>query len=63
MIDELKRSTILHFPIGFGLSDSAMADTVNVCLKLNPDDLIDATYVKNLRHREKRFLAKPLISQ
>ena len=54
MIDELKGTPSLYFPRSFALSDSAMADIVNVCLKLNVEELVDSAYVKNLRHREKR---------
>jgi hypothetical protein len=32
MIDELKGTPSLYFPQSFALSDSAMADIVNVCL-------------------------------
>jgi hypothetical protein len=56
MIDELKDTPNLGFPESFGLSDSAMADIVNVCLKLSTEELVDSTYVKNLRHREKRLM-------
>ena len=53
MIAELKSTPSLHFSKSFSLSDSAMADLVNVCLKLSSEELIDSAYVKNLRHREK----------
>lgn len=56
MIEELKGSLSLSFPANFGLSDSATADLVNVCLKLSAEELIDSAYVKNLRHREKQFV-------
>lgn len=55
MINELKDTPSLYFPESFGLSDSAMADIVNVCLKLSAEDLVDSTYVKNLRHRGKNL--------
>lgn len=54
MIEELKSTPSLRFPRSFSLSDSAMADIVNACLKLSAEELVDSTYVKNLRHREKR---------
>lgn len=53
MIEELKGTPSLYFLGSFGLSDSAMADLVNVCLKLSAEELIDSAYIKNLRHREK----------
>ncbi len=53
MTEELKSTPGLYFPRRFSLSDSAMADIVNVCLKLDAEDLVDCAYVKNLRHREK----------
>lgn len=53
MIAELKSTPSLYFSKSFSLSDSAMADLVNVCLKLSAEELIDSAYVKNLRHREK----------
>ncbi|QEY12876.1 hypothetical protein [Cellvibrio sp. KY-YJ-3] len=56
MIDELKDKPSLDFPQSFCLSDSAMADIVNTCLMLSAEELVDSTYVKNLRHREKRSL-------
>lgn len=56
MMDELKDMPSLYFPSGFNLSDSAMADLVNVCLKLSAEELIYNAYVKNLRHREKQFV-------
>lgn len=54
MIEELKSTPSLYFPRSFSLSDSAMADIVNVCLKLGAEELVDGAYVKNLRHRGKR---------
>jgi hypothetical protein len=54
MIDELKAS--LYFPQSFSLSDSSLADIVNVCLKLSAEELVDSAYVKNLRHREKKSM-------
>lgn len=54
MIEELKSTPCLYFPRSFSLSDSAMADIVNVCLKLDAEELVDSAYVKNLRHRERR---------
>jgi hypothetical protein len=56
MIEELKGTPSLSFPANFGLSDSATADLVNVCLKLSAEELVDSAYVKNLRHREKQFV-------
>lgn len=56
MMDELKDMPSLYSPSGFNLSDSAMADLVNVCLKLSAEELIYNAYVKNLRHREKQFV-------
>ena len=54
MINELKDTPSLYFSRSFGLSDSALADIVNVSLKLNVEELVDSAYVKNFRHREKR---------
>lgn len=56
MIDELKDTPGLDFSPDFRLSDSTMADIVNTCLKLSTEEVVDGTYVKNLRHREKRPL-------
>lgn len=56
MIDELKDTPDLDFHQDFRVSDSAMADIVNTCLKLSAEELVDSAYVKNLRHREKRSL-------
>jgi hypothetical protein len=56
MIDELKDTPGLDFSQDFRVSDSAMADIVNTCLKLSAEELVDGAYVKNLRHREKRSL-------
>ncbi len=53
MIDELKDQPGLDFSQDFRVSDSAMADIVNTCLKLSTEELVDSSYVKNLRHREK----------
>lgn len=54
MIEDLKSSPNLHFPTNFSLSDSSLADFVNCCLKLEPEELVDSAYIKNVRHREKR---------
>lgn len=54
MVDDLKSTPSLYFPRSFSLSDSSLADIVNVCLKLSAEELVDSAYVKNLRHREKR---------
>ncbi|QEY15262.1 hypothetical protein D0C16_04305 [Cellvibrio sp. KY-GH-1] len=56
MIDELKDTPGLNFSQDFSVSDSAMADIVNTCLKLSAEELVDGAHVKNLRHREKRSL-------
>lgn len=42
-----------EFPAEFSLSDSALAFFASVVLDLGPDDLVEATYVKNLRQRER----------
>jgi len=56
MIDELKDTPGLDFSQDFRVSDSAMTDIVNTCLKLSAEELVDGAFVKNLRHREKRSL-------
>jgi hypothetical protein len=57
-IDENRGDWLGAFPIKFRLSDEAMATLVNVLLELSPKELIDAIYVKNVRHRGKTSKVK-----
>lgn len=53
-LDQLKTLSNWYSAQNFKFSDSALADIVNVSLKLNPDRVADSVYIKNLRAREKR---------
>lgn len=52
-IDENRGDWLGAIPKMFGPSNDAMATLVNVLLDLPPEEMVDATYVKNLRHRDK----------
>lgn len=52
-IGENRGTWLGGFPRKFAPTDSALATLVNVLLDLPPSELIDASYVKNLRRRDK----------
>lgn len=52
-IDENRGGWPGAIPKSFGPSNEAMATLVNVLLDLPPDEIVDATYVKNLHQRDK----------
>jgi hypothetical protein len=52
-IDENRGDWRGSIPKSFRLSDDAMAALANVLLDLPAEEVVDATYVKNLRHRDK----------
>jgi len=51
-IDEIRGDWLGAFPARFRPSDEAMATVVNVLLELPPNEVIDGTSVKNVRHRK-----------
>ena len=54
-IDENRGSWWGSIPKNFRLPDNAMAQIANVLLELAPEDMIDANYIKSLRHRDKTY--------
>ncbi len=52
-IEESSASTYGQLPEGFKLTDGTLASLANCALDLEPDELVDATYVKRLRQRER----------
>lgn len=52
-IDENRGNWLGAIPRKFGPSNEAMATLVNVLLDLRTDEMVDGTYLKNLRHRDK----------
>jgi len=52
-LEEYRRSS--HSPIGrdFRLSDESWASILNVILDLDPDQLVDGSYIKRLRQRDR----------
>lgn len=50
-IEENRGMNWYEFPAEFELTDGAIASLANVVLDLEPDDLVDAAYVKRLRQR------------
>lgn len=53
-IDENRGNWWGAIPQKFQLSDNAMAQAANVLLDLPPSEMIDANYIKGLRHRDMR---------
>jgi len=51
MIEDIIATPDLGFPQGFKLTDAAIADFVNVSLQLAVEEIVDSTYIKNVRHR------------
>ncbi len=52
-IDENRGDWLGAISKKFGPSNANLATLANVLLELPPEEIIDATYVKNLRHRDK----------
>lgn len=44
-----------NLPLGFHLSDETWASLMNVLLDLDPDEIVDAAYIKRTRQRTREF--------
>jgi len=53
VLEECKDGGPGSLPSDFDLSDQTVASLMNVVLDLGPDDLVDATYVKGFRQRDR----------
>lgn len=56
-IDDRATGRYADFPIGFSLSDSAIASLGTCALDLGPDEIVDAQYVKRLRQRARESVS------
>lgn len=52
-IEENTAENYGQLPRGFKLTDNTLASLVNVALDLGPDELVDGSYVKRFRQRER----------
>jgi len=57
-IEGIKRPRAGHLPADFRLSDGSMACLVTCLLNLTPEAMIDASYVKRFRQREREARAE-----
>lgn len=58
-IEENSKEAYGQLPTGFKLTDRTLASLANCALDLGPDDLVDESYMKRLRQRERSAIKLP----